>query len=99
MEHSSSHHFFLTCLSSSLPANQVVLIDIELIADVLQKICILHQIENSLKTVRLGEGPGILQRDVNLQVSQVRTAKALDYVQLIGMRRASTQPGFIVEVD
>src|ERR1700688_1075527 len=90
----------LRIILSFLLAVQVVLVDIELIADVLQQVCVLHQIVDPLEAMRLCKGSGILHRDVDLQVSQVRAAEPLDYVQLVRMRNAlPREPSFIVEAD
>src|SRR5262245_2708417 len=87
-------------MSPRLLPYQVILIDIELIADVFVDFPVWKEDETSLECVRSGEGFGILQRALHLDMPEFGTAVPLDDMQLIAVRRALTaEPGFVVESD
>jgi hypothetical protein len=80
--------------------DEVIYVDIELIADVFVDFPVLKQRVGSCERVRFRECLGIFERDFHLKVSKVGAAVAFDYMELIAVRNSlAIQPRLVIESD
>src|ERR1035441_5323633 len=84
--------------TSFLLADQMVRVDIELVAHVLVNFPVRKQRVSTVERMGLSESLGVVQSNIDAKVPQIRALVALGNMQLIAVRHPlPVQPGLIVE--